>query len=166
MKGKRGQAILSSLIYTAVELAIVAMFIAAVLVKVNSSVADDTYQKRFYARDLALLTDSMMAAEGTFQLEHEIVTQKPLDIDIQLKIGSIAVKDHTNDPDEIPSETSFLFGTNPSVKITPSVSTQATANSYETKNGHVRAVVLRKQDSTIYITEPNKVVKAGDVEGK
>ena len=157
MKGKRGQAILSSLIYTVVELAIVAMFIAAVLIKVNVAVNDDTYQKRFYARDLALLTDSMMAAEGDFQMQHEIVTQKILDVDINLKPVTVAIMDHEENGENVPSEISFLFGTNPHVAIKPTASRQNTTNTYETSGKYLRSVSIKKENGTIFIQEAPKI---------
>ena len=82
-KGKRAEEILSSLYYVGFGLILSAMFLFAVFARVNTAIKDSTYEKRFYARDLALVTDAIHTANGDISLDYDFASDKNLKINLE-----------------------------------------------------------------------------------
>ncbi|MBN1792118.1 hypothetical protein JW826_00320 [Candidatus Woesearchaeota archaeon] len=121
MKGKRGDAGLSLVMYALFEIAIIAMFLAASFMKVNAAVNDQTYYQRFVARDVAMTVDAMQSAEGDFNILYSYSTPKPSTLDIVLRKTMIEVYDSKQRGNDNKIPISFLFGYGGNVSIEESI---------------------------------------------
>ena len=97
-----------------------AFFIFAVFAKVNAAVNDSSYHKIFYSRDLALLVDSLHAANGEFSVNYDINARKNINVDADLTKDKIILTDDSDRPVEDRPQTSYVFGMNEYVEIIPS----------------------------------------------
>ena len=95
-------------------------FYFAVTLKVKSAVADTSYHKKFYSRDLALLVDSMHAANGDMVMNYEIYTKGDLHLDTNLQLDRVFITDNSNTPMDKRAKTFFRFGYNDRIKVVPS----------------------------------------------
>ena len=118
-RDKRGKSALALLFYTFFTLILAAMFVIAVLGKVRAAVNDSDYHKKFYSRDLALLVDSLHAANGRFVMDYDFNTPEKMPLDINLEADKVILTDRDNRPVESRAQTAFLFGYNAYVKIVP-----------------------------------------------
>ena len=165
MRQKRGQAGITSTIYALLELAILAMFIAVVLIKVTNTVNDQTYLKRFYVRDIALLADTMHSAEGDFKIQYEMITHKKTDMDIYLSSGKVSISSASSGRDQQdgapPASISFLFGQDNNTQVTPSASYNNELGNIESENGvFQRFALLQKKEGKLTISDG----RIGDIE--
>jgi hypothetical protein len=148
---KRGQASSSELVYLMVEVALIAMFIAAVLIRVNQAVNDQTFYQRFFARDTALLADALLAAEGDFALDYHARTSREANLDFYLNQGSFSVVDSRQDNNS--SRVEFLFGTGKIVKVVPGSSLESdNPVRSEASNRFVREFSLYKAGNLLNIS--------------
>ena len=149
MRGKRGQ-IETKLIFILIELALIAMFIAAVMYRVNNAVNDQTYYQRFYARDVALLYDSISASEGDFRIIYELSTSKPVDLNFYLNQGIVSVYDARKGEEK--NKVSFLYGKS---RITTAQESSSiddkTSELQENNKKYVRLLKIEKEGANLLI---------------
>ena len=112
---KRAQGITSFIYFLVFAGILFAMFVWIVSNKVNSAIKDTTYVKRFYARDMALLVDSMHAADGNFSIGYEMLW----DFDVNLTPEKIILTENIDKPFDRKGQIAFLFGRNKYVNIEP-----------------------------------------------
>jgi hypothetical protein len=116
---KRGSAT-STLFYVLFGLILAAGFIFGVYFKVKDTVDSSSYHKRFFARDLALLVDSLHASNGDFVIKYDINIPAKMKLDFNLTPDRVLLTDSSDKPLELRTQTAFLFGYNNYVKIIPS----------------------------------------------
>lgn len=109
---KKAQDITTTLFYLLFGLVLAGFFIVAVMMRVKDAVNDSTYHKRFYARDLALLVDSMHAANGALMIKYEMITPEEMDLEAFLEPGRAFITDVSDKPVDQRAQTAFLFGSN------------------------------------------------------
>lgn len=115
---KRGKNAFVLLFYFFFSLVFSALFIIAVMSKVNAAVNNSLFYKKFYSRDLALLVDALHASNANFSIDYDFYTRKS-SIDVNLTKDRVIVSDSSELPLEQRAQTVFLFAHNPSVKVIP-----------------------------------------------
>lgn len=105
----------SFLYFLIFAVALFGLFVYVVYNKVGAAVGDTAFARRLYARDMALLVDSMHAADGNFTIAYEM----PWDFDFGLTDEKIIITEHSDKPLEKRAQTSFLFGRNEYVDVKP-----------------------------------------------
>jgi lysophospholipase L1-like esterase len=166
MRGKRGRGILSLLLYTAAEIALIFLLVMMVLYKVNTAVNDNTYIKRFIARDAALLIDSIHAGEGDFLVRYLILTKKDISLDLSLESSKFVVSEvKERSEGETQKGASFLFGHSKYITVLPYKSLNDFKTNYYYKNWgttgetpNARGVAITKKGREITMSENNTLV--------
>jgi hypothetical protein len=155
MKGKRGESVTSMLMYALFEMAIIALFAAAILIKVNAAVNDQTYYQRFIARDAALTVDAMHAMEGNFVIDYRYSTPKPSRLDFFLDHSDFGASDTSSRDNQNRYEVKFLFGTDEANKAMNSTSLEVSTNSVsdESKKIFSREFRIQKIGNEINLSE-------------
>jgi hypothetical protein len=119
-KGKRGKSALAMLFFALFTIILGGLFIIMVLGKVKSAVADNSFYKKFYSRDLGLLVDSMHSANGNMVFSYDVMTKKGAALDMTLQQDRVTLTDHSDAPIEQRMPTSFLFARSSDVNISVS----------------------------------------------
>ncbi len=119
-RGKRAEGIISFLFAALFGLILAAFFVIAVFMRVKTAVEDSSFQKRFYARDLALLVDSMHAANGDASIIYEVRYPEKMSLEIMLESDRVSLNDAGTLILGKKSPTSFLIGSNNRTEIVPS----------------------------------------------
>ena len=65
-RNQKSQGVIGQFFFLLFGLALAAIFVLSVLGKVKAASEDTTYHRRFFSRDLALIVDSLHAADGDF----------------------------------------------------------------------------------------------------
>ena len=120
-RNRRAADVFSMLFYLLFGLMLAAFFIIAVVMKVKSAVADSTYQKRFYARDMALIVDAMHASNGDLNIRYEMLTPSDMRLDAAIEPGKVFITDSSGKPLNERDQTSFYFGYNQYTNASPAV---------------------------------------------
>lgn len=105
--------------YLLLSLFLAAFFVFAVFSKVNAAVNDSSYFKTFYSRDLALLVDSLHAANGEFSVNYDLNTRKKMNLDADLASDKVILTDDADKPVDERPQTSYVFGRSAYVEIIP-----------------------------------------------
>jgi uncharacterized membrane protein YgcG len=127
-RNRRAADVFSMLFYLLFGLMLATFFIIAVVTKVKSAVADSTYQKRFYARDMALIVDAMHASNGDMNIKYEMLTPEKMRLDAAIEPGKIFLTDSSDTPLGQRDQTSFYFGYNLYTNAVPAVMSSDTIN--------------------------------------
>jgi hypothetical protein len=109
---KRAADVFSMLFYLLFGLMLAAFFVIAVVMKVRSATEDSTYQKRFFARDLALIADAMHASNGDLTVKYEMLAPSGMSLDAAIEPGKVYLTDASDKPIDQREQTSFYFGYN------------------------------------------------------
>ncbi|MBU1199449.1 MAG: hypothetical protein KKF46_07105 [Nanoarchaeota archaeon] len=117
---KKAKTMLANLFYVMFGLILAAFFVIAVFLRVESALGDSTFHKRFYARDLALLVDSMHASNGYFVMEYDVNTPDNMPLDINLEPDHVFLTDRDDKPVESRAKTLFRIGFNEYVSVNKS----------------------------------------------
>jgi hypothetical protein len=117
MGSKRGVAGMSMVLYALLDILLVALFLAAVTIRVSDATNDQTYYQRFIARDLALTVDALHAAEGSFSMKYAYATPKKSELDVELGYGRVSLYPSSQRNNTQKSASSFLFGQNENITI-------------------------------------------------
>ena len=118
-RSKKRGSMTTTLFYVLFGLILAAFFIFGVFTKVKAAVDDSSFHKRFYSRDLALLVDALHTSNGDFTVTYAFNTPDKVQLDINLTSDKVLVTDHSDKDWDLRTPTSFLFGYNNYVKITP-----------------------------------------------
>jgi hypothetical protein len=116
LKNKKAQG-MSFLFNTLFTLILAAFFIIAVFLKVKAASEDSTYQKRFYARDLALLVDSMHSANGEVSIDYYFDFSQNITVKAYLSDDRVILLDSYDSIDKKKSAVSFLYARNNETEI-------------------------------------------------
>jgi hypothetical protein len=127
-RNRRAADVFSMLFYLLFGLMLAAFFIIAVVTKVKSAVADSTYQKRFYAGDMALIVDAMHASNGDLNIKYEMITPSNMRLDAAIEPGNVFITDSSDKPLDQRDQTSFYFGYNLYTDVVPAVISSDTIN--------------------------------------
>lgn len=119
-RGKRAEGIISFLFGALFGLILAAFFIIAVFLRVKSAAEDSSFQKRFYARDMALLVDSLHAANGDAVIFYQFTYSDLMSLETMLEPDKVSLSDADNSILGKKAPASFLFGHNERIAITPS----------------------------------------------
>jgi len=116
-RGKRAEGIISFLFSALFSLILAAFFIIAVFMRVKSAAEDSSFQKRFYARDMALLVDSMHAANGEVIIGYEFIYPSSMSLEAMLEPDKVSITDADKITLGQKAPTSFLFGHNDQMRV-------------------------------------------------
>ena len=144
---KKAQESSTTLFYLLFGLMLAAFFVFGVFFKVKDAVGDTSYYKRFYARDLALLIDSMHAANGYLAVGYEMNHPGDKLLDISLEPGRVFLTDRLDIALQNRPKTSFRFGFNTFVEVNP-----------ETMNKTITYFALVFKNSTVMFEYPKEDV--------
>lgn len=149
MLPKRGVAGMSMVLYALLDILLVALFLAAVTIRVSDATNDQTYYQRFIARDVALTIDAIHAAEGSFSMNYAYATPKKSELDIELNPDRISLYPSSQRNHTRKSASSFLFGQIGNITILNSTLLGVP----ETDEIYSREFIIKKNASSIWLNE-------------
>jgi hypothetical protein len=116
---KKSQDSFTTGFYLLFGLMLAAFFIFGVFFKVKAAVDDSSYHKRFYARDLALLVDSMHASNGDMIISYDVNLPGKMKLDLALEEERVFLTDRSDRPVDQRAQAGFRFGYNQYVDVKP-----------------------------------------------